>query len=195
MSEVFDDIYRTNRWNGIESLSGPGSGSAATRDLVSSLVDLVAELGITSVLDIGCGDGFWMPDLPGYRGCDVSVEAITRARARHPERTYTVGIPYTYADLVIVRDVIQHLSQDDGYRLITHAWMAATPGWLLASTFVDGSNIDIETGGAYRPDLTAIPFSLPKPDRLYFDGHYYHDHDTSEVRDPGKFMGLWRVRG
>jgi SAM-dependent methyltransferase len=188
---IFDDIYRENRWNGIESLSGPGSGDSATREPARALVALVEELSIQSVLDIGCGDGYWMPDLPGYIGCDLSAVAIEQARARHPERTYMVGIPYKYADLVIVRDVIQHLPLAEGHALVTHAWMAATPGWLLASTYVGGSNVDIAAGDAYSPDLTAPPFYLPVPDRVIFDG--YHYHETPELRDERKHLGLWRV--
>jgi SAM-dependent methyltransferase len=111
---VFSDIYRMNAWQGDESLSGPGSGSTATAHLAADIVAMVAELDIRSVLDVACGDGYWMPDLPGYTGIDVAPEAIELARARHPERRYLVGSAATVrlprADLVIFRDALQHLS-------------------------------------------------------------------------------------
>lgn len=72
MDEVFDRIYRTNGWAGQESLSGPGSGASATWRTAQAVQELVARLGARSVLDVGCGDCAWMPELPGYVGVDVS---------------------------------------------------------------------------------------------------------------------------
>lgn len=194
---IFDDIYRENRWNGVESRSGPGSGTAATRSIRQALLDVVREHDVRSVLDVGCGDGFWMPDVPGYVGIDVSSEAIALASARHPDRWYIQGnlgdivrsiVPGS-VDLVFCRDVIQHLPLDEGVALLGAMCLAGVR--LMASTYVRGENVDVPRGGAYSPDLTARPFDLPSPDRWYFDGHYYHEHDTDQTRDPSKYMGLW----
>ena len=47
--------------------------------------------GVTSVLDVACGDGFWMPDLPGYLGIDRSAESPSACTARAtPSRRYVV---------------------------------------------------------------------------------------------------------
>jgi SAM-dependent methyltransferase len=188
---TFDRIYRDNLWNGVESRSGPGSGDAATRHLRGLLPLLVDELGVTSVLDVGCGDGYWMPDLPGYVGIDASRAAIRIARRNHPDREYGTAFPARFFDLVIVRDVFQHLSLRDGWVLSQIVRLAATGGWLLASTFVGGENDNIQTGDAYSPDLMAPPFGLHQPDRLIFDGYGYEFADA--VRDPRKHLGLWRL--
>lgn len=196
---VFSDIYRENRWNGEESLSGPGSGTAATRDVAQAIVQLVDELHIRTVLDWGCGDGFWMPDLPGYVGWDPTPEAIDRARELHPHREYLTGEvpPVGSYDLVIMRDVIQHLHWYQTAWALT-VLRTGAGGWgckyLLASHFVGGQNVTIRDGDAYSPDLTAEPFKLRQPDRLIPDGAYYHEHDTGQVRDPQKFLALWRFR-
>lgn len=187
---IFDRIYRGNLWRGTESRSGPGSGSAATANVADAILRLVDEMGVTSVLDVACGDGWWMPDLPGYLGIDVSRVAIARARAAHPDRRYQVGdlsgIRDTF-DLVIVRDAIQHLPLADGQWMLAGA--RARGRWVLASTFVGGENVDIEAGGAYSPDLTASPFWMPEPERMVFDGWGYAD--GSAVRDPRKHLALW----
>ena len=187
---VFDEIYRTNAWNGIETRSGPGSGMIATRRVAEDIVALVAELGVKSVLDYGCGEGLWMPDLPGYVGIDVSWAAIARAQAFHPDRTYYVDdrqyLPRL--ELVIIRDVIQHLPSVMALGLLTRAVLSGAR-WLLASTYQGGENVEIMEGEAYSPDLMAEPFNLWKPERLIFDG--YHYHETEEARDPRKFLGLW----
>jgi SAM-dependent methyltransferase len=185
---IFDQIYRAHSWNGAESASGPGSGSAATERVGAAIVDLAAEIGAQSVLDIGCGDGYWMPHLPGYLGIDVSAEAIKIARRRHPRRDYRAGELESVAgfDLVIVRDVIQHLPSSEALRILD----TVRDCWLLASTFIGGTNVEIEAGGAYPPDLTAPPFDLPQPERLIFDGYGYAEGDPL-YRDVRKFLGLW----
>ncbi|HEY6568540.1 MAG TPA: class I SAM-dependent methyltransferase [Actinomycetota bacterium] len=187
---VFDRIYRTNGWNGTESRSGPGSGSVATRHVASAIAVLAEELRVESVLDLGCGDGYWMPKLPGYLGVDVSAEAIRHARRNHPDRRYQTTPPLGHFDLVISRDAMQHLALVEADRLLDFALTAGD--WLLASTYINGANVDIETGHFYSPDLTAAPFNLPQPSQLIFDGYSYHDPDL--IRDPGKHLGLWDLR-
>lgn len=191
---VFADIYRTNAWNGVESLSGPGSGDAATRHVAPAIAELVDYLGVRSVLDAACGDGHWMPDLPGYIGIDVARPAIKRARARHPDRTYLVGdiatMDLPVCELVIVRDAIQHLSLRDGMAVLSRL-MASGATWLLASTYIGSENEDIETGHFYSPNLWAEPFNLGGCTQTIFDGYGYDDPD--EVRDDRKLLGLWRL--
>lgn len=199
MTSVFSRVYQTNAWNGRESLSGPGSGYAATAHVGPAIVALVAELGVASVLDAACGDGLWMPELPGYVGIDVAPEAIHRARRNHPGRCYLVGDaraltmpPATLlpVDLVILRDAIQHLSFADGIATL-NAIRSSGARWLLASTYVGGENVDIVTGEHYSPDLNAAPFSMGEPLRLIPDGYSYHD--PALIRDRRKMLGLWAL--
>ena len=189
-ARVFDRIYRVNAWRGRESRSGPGSGDAATRRVAPEILGLVGEFDIASVLDVGCGDGYWMPDLPGYVGFDWSTAALRYARTNHPDRTYVDEWPDRAFDMVIVRDVVQHLPLDTAMLLIREARLSAKR-LLVASTYSPGWNIDIRAGDFYSPDLTADPFSLVPPDRRIFDG--YHYHETDELRDPAKHLGVWVV--
>jgi SAM-dependent methyltransferase len=170
LAAVFDRIYRVNYWGGTESLSGRGSGTEATKALTVDLLDLIAALDVTSVLDLGCGDGFWMPPLPGYIGVDVSAVALTSARARHPEREYRLddGTPYPRRELVIARHVMQHLSLAEGTRLLNRVRESGAQ-WLLATTYLMGSNRDIANGRVYWPDLRAQPFNLGDPVSLLED--------------------------
>ena len=193
---VFSDIYRENLWNGDESLSGPGSGTAATRDVAKAIVQLVDELHIRSVLDYGCGDGFWMPELPGYVGFDPTRLAIRRARELHPHREYLSGdgrLRGRTFDLVICRDVIQHLSYETARRVL-QTIRVTHPRFLLASHYLSTFNVDIRDGDAYSPNLTRPPFNMPEPERMIPDGAYYHEHDTGQMRDPQKYLALWRLR-
>ena len=170
LATVFDRIYQVNYWRGTESRSGQGSGTDATKELAVRLVDLVAALGVTSVLDVGCGDGFWMPPLPGYVGVDVSAVALRSARARHPEREYLFdeGSAYPRCQLVIARHVMQHLSLAEGTRLLSRV-RASGAQWLLVTTYLMGSNKDVANGRVFFPDLRAQPFNLGEPVSLLED--------------------------
>lgn len=190
---VFDGIYQRNEWNGTETRSGPGSGDAATRRIRQALIALVAELGITSVIDAACGEGYWQPDLPNYLGIDVSQKAIERAEQHHPDRWYRVqdvrkACPR--GDLVLCRDAMQHVSLEDGQKILS-AIRASGSRWLLASTYVCSENVDVRAGGYYSPNLTEPPFDLGPPLRLIPDGFDYADPDR--VRDPRKMLGLWQL--
>jgi len=195
---TFDRIYRDNLWNGVESHSGPGSGTTATRNIAKQLTDLVKLLKVESVLNVGCGDDFWMPDLPGYLGVDVSSEAIDLARKNHPDRFYRLLPPDSPSsvpefDLVICRDVLQHLSQHSATWLVDR--MNKIGRLLLLSTYMSvAQGHDIEDGGYTEPNLMLEPFSLGAPMLLFFDGYQYAEEDPP-IRDPRKFLGLWRGRG
>lgn len=190
---TFSRIYRRNAWNGVETRSGPGSGSAATAQVRALVLALVDELGVSSVVDAACGEGFWQPALPGYIGLDVAPEAIEAARARHPERDYRVhdvrrSCPT--ADLVLCRDAMQHLRLSDAM-LVLKAIRASGSRWLLASTYIGGQNVRVPNGGFYMPNIEMPPFSMPPADRLYHDGFDYATGTT--LRDPAKMLGLWRL--
>lgn len=189
LSDTFDAIYRDNGWNGVESRSGPGSGYAPTRNVALSITALAEMLRVESVLDVGCGDGLWMPPLPGYIGVDVSRYAIRRARVNHPDRVYIVDDgPFPTCDLAITRDAMQHLSFADGTALLDRI-LASDPRWLLASTYVGGRNVDIRSGAYFEPDLAASPYRLGPPLLLIQDGWDYATPNA--IRHPGKYLGLW----
>lgn len=191
---VFDDIYRENRWLGEESRSGPGSGTSATRAMAAELLGVVRSLGARSFLDVGCGDNFWMPDMPGYVGFDASPYALRLARAARPDRTFVSDFPAGPFDVVFCRDVVQHLSLASGSALVRRLVETAGSA-LITSTYLGSENVDLGFDGedAYAPNLALPPFSLGDPDATIFDGHHYHEHGTDAVRDERKVLGIWRA--
>lgn len=203
LTGVFSRIYRRNLWNGVESRSGPGSGLTPTRTAADWLLRVVERYRIVSLLDVGCGDSFWLPYLPGYVGIDVAPEAVRRAKAFHPDRSYlvadaTVRLPEGSWDAVLCRDVIQHLPFEDGLRLIANV-RAAGVRYLIASTYTgtstrnprDLANVDIRAGECYSPVLTAPPFDLPRPLLRVRDGWDYSEPDV--LRDDAKWLAIWRL--
>lgn len=172
-------------------MSGPGSSLVATGLLRRWLPALLKGMGITSVLDAPCGDGLWMPDLPGYVGVDLVPAVVARAQRRHPERTYIVAdvcenkLPQVEA--VFSRDGMQHLSLADGLAALRN-FRRTGATWLIASTHENGKNVDVETGGYYEPDLEAYPFLLGTPWCVVEDGRW-----DSGVVYPHKYIGVWTL--
>lgn len=125
-SAIFDEIYQKNYWGGEGIYSGQGSDEANTRDYERLIADHVLAHGITSIVDIGCGDFQVsrrildrLPEGVTYRGLDVSHVVVERnARLFGNER---IGFEQCDAatdelpagELVLAREVLQHLSNRD----------------------------------------------------------------------------------
>lgn len=85
------------------------------------LVAQVVALQPTSILDVGCGEGFIaeeiLKQLPGvsYTGIDMSEEAVACAKELNPEATITTGDVLDLKfddesfDLVICSEVLEHV--------------------------------------------------------------------------------------
>lgn len=121
-SQIFQRIYDEDRWAGG---SGPGSDVEFCRPLVAWLSAYVQETGVRSLVDFGCGDLRWMPEVVAatgvrYTGLDVVPSLIERHRAAHPGLAFAAlnvataspdEIPV--ADLYWAKDVLQHWPTGD----------------------------------------------------------------------------------
>lgn len=120
-AQVFSRIYATDAWNGG---SGPGSTPEFCRPLVDWLVAYVNENGVRRLVDFGCGDFQWMPEVldrtgVDYLGLDVVPSLIATHRQRHPRCRFDVIDAATAdasalpaADLYWAKDVLQHWTDD-----------------------------------------------------------------------------------
>jgi len=190
----FNEVYAHNYWDGEESLSGPGSGTFATEYLVTWLTLFRDANNIKKVLDIGCGDNFWMPDFENYLGVDVSEMAIDMAKMRRPGRLFKQANMIEHkvkspGDLIICRLVMQHLPLADARAMLNN--VRGGSKWLLATTYKDGVNTGSESAyNAFRIKLTDPPFNMPEPEEYIQDGWAYDERGVT--RDNMCFLGLWR---
>jgi hypothetical protein len=188
---AFESIWRRNAWHGTETNAGPGSSLAATAAPREHIPRIVADLGVSSVLDAGCADSAWMPDLPGYIGVDIIRAAIKQARERHPARTYRVAdicsddLPQCEA--IICRDALQHLSLRDGMAALNN-FRRSGAKWLIASTHEGMENIDVPSGGYYPCNLEAEPFWLTDAVQTLDDGTW-----QTGVQFPHKRLKVWEL--
>jgi SAM-dependent methyltransferase len=167
---VFDRIYRQGGWDGRGS--GPGSAPEVNRELIGLLNQLINRTpGITTVLDIGCGDWQWMRrvDLAGkrYLGVDVAssvIEANLRTFGRDHVRFQTLDAceeDLPEADLIIMKDVVQHLPDECVQTILDR--IARRCRWALITHDHAEQNTgqDIQIGG-WRPiNVLAPPFNFP----------------------------------
>lgn len=194
--EVFSKIHVTGSWRG-SSVSGAGSDPGATTSVLAALPELLASLGVRTLLDAPCGDGAWMAQLAypleRYIGIDVVPAVIADATAAHagPGREYRVGDlirdPLPQADLVLCRDCLVHLPFAEGMEALANLRRSGST-WLLATTFPERTaNADIRMG-RWRPlNLCLPPYSLPAPERLL------DEQFTADPRYADKALGLWRL--
>ncbi len=120
VGDAFDEIYRRGHW-GAKGSSGRGSSGAWADGYVEIVARMIAERGVASVADVGCGDfqigARLAHHVSGYVGLDVSRVIVERNRRRFAaldhvvfETMDLVEGPPPPVDLVLVRQVLQHLS-------------------------------------------------------------------------------------
>lgn len=194
---VFDDIYRRNTWGSRESVSGPGSEIASTREIAVAIPKIIADYGIGSMLDIPCGDFNWMAtvDLTGvfYIGADIVTELVMKNCEKHvPNGGFlvldVVSDPIPAVDMILCRDCLVHFSLETAVAAI-HNIAASNSRWLLITTFPSVKmNRQIKIGG-WRPlNLELPPFSLPPPERIINERHCGGSGPYAD-----KSLGLWSI--
>jgi SAM-dependent methyltransferase len=133
LAETFRRIYSTNAWgvNGEPFCSGSGSRGHAAElycDLVGKFIE---EHRIRSVVDLGCGDfaiGRQVVDRTGvrYTGIDIVPELIEHHKATVGDSRVNFACidiardRLPDADLCLVRQVLQHLSNREIAKVLTN---------------------------------------------------------------------------
>ena len=196
--EVFTDIYRHNKWHGDESVSGVGSGDEQTIGIISELPGVLAELEVSTLLDVPCGDFNWMRNVDlgrvQYTGADI-VPELVQSNSRQFTRDNVsfrqldlLKDQIPSVDLIFCRDCLVHLSFEDIASALANICNSKSR-YLLTTTFLERTaNNDITTG-QWRPlNLELEPFSLPKPARVVLEGC---TEAGGMVKD--KALGLWSI--
>ena len=191
---IFTKIYNENKWGDVESASGPGSNLAQSQ-VRYGLPTVFNELGVRSILDIPCGDFWWMKelelDVEHYIGADVVKELVDSNVANYgnDKRNFVSldilrdNLPQV--DLVLCRDLLVHFTYRDIFRALKNL-KKSNSEFFLTTTFIGiDENKDIPTGEWRAINLQKPPFNFPAPIKLIED----YDINT----EAGKNLGLWRI--
>ena len=222
LKEIFQDVYTNWRFGGWpESKSGGGSTMEETEIIRQQIKQIVKDKEIKSVVDAPCGDFNWMKDIvysfESYTGCDIVPEMIAdnqkyaNSIIKFQELDLTQGeIPE--ADLLITRDVIGHLTLEDGKKVIANI-LKSKCKYLLTTTWYNPTDENYfqthtnpdrevtldrqwEAGAAqfYPVCLHSEPFNLPKPE-FYIEEKPVVDGYENGVRKGLAFYDLDKLRG
>lgn len=197
MEKVFDRIYRANWWrNG----SGTGSLPHTTEPYRQLLQRYLQDHRIGRVLDIGCGDWQFSRLVEwgdtNYIGIDVVTSVIERNQQIYgrPGISFVHGDvlrdPLPGADMVIVKDVLQHWTNDAIGQLLERLRrfrQVLITNSTLAEVGPALPYMDLPSHGPYRPlDVRLPPFELPCCELLQYDAR-----PTPEAEPDTKTVLLW----
>lgn len=200
-ARVFDDIYKTHAWGVDETkIDKFSSGSGSNLENAGSYKDIIINITnsrrVKVVLDIGCGDFRVSNEIIKSIGqeilwiaIDVSKVIIDRNKScysyqnvkfLHMDATLH---PLPPADLVLIREVMQHLSNSDIIKMMNNIPVGAH---VVSTNTVPVNckkkNGDIATGAQSRAYLgQGIFLDLP-PFNLRLDdlGEWQHTNKTTK---------------
>lgn len=134
--------------------------------------ELTRELfGITSAIEIGCGEGTIVPSLIDgpCLGLEKFAPAAERARTtgRYSEiieaDALDLDVPDASVDAVVLLDVIEHLEKDAGYALLARAmrWarskvILSTPNGFFPQAALNGNPWQVHKSGWSIEDLASL---------------------------------------
>lgn len=196
--QIFEDIFKNNSWKGRTSSSGRGSDPDQTQKIIKEIPVLLKDMGISTILDIPCGNFNWMQhvDLSGikYIGADIVKEIVKNNKSKYKMKNISfkymnlIESKIPKVDLVLVRDCLVHMSYDDIFKSLKNI-RDSKSRYLLTTTFTGRlSNNDITTGGWYPFNLQIAPFSFPKPIRIINEGC-----TQGKLSYTDKSLGLWKI--
>lgn len=194
----FTTIYQHNGFKGTKSRSGQGSTLFQTRLIRKELPLLLRDKQIQTMLDIPCGDFYWMremavPDIY-YVGADI-VAALIAENQHHygnPMRQFIVcdllHDPLPEVDLIFCRDCLVHLPFVDCKKAI-RTILASKASWLLTTHFTrEIENEDLTAQGWRALNLEKAPFYFPPPVQIISEGC-----TEAGGRASDKTLALWRI--
>lgn len=132
-AETFGEIYEKNIWGGKkgEFYSGDGSGESYANIYAETIRKFISDNKIKQVVDLGCGDfrvasKFVSVDFQ-YTGCDVVSSLVEHLNENYKSETVDfrcvniVEDELPDGDLCLIRQVLQHLSNDEIKQVLENA--------------------------------------------------------------------------
>ncbi len=194
LKKVFDNIYDKKIWTAEGNGSGSGSEPRNTLNTIKVLVKIIMENNIKVMIDSPCGSCKWtrllLEELKNnnikikYYGFDIADEPIANANKELDSlKSYhdieiklgdLTNMTFPKADLLLCRDVLQHLSYDNIFKIINNFSKADVKMFLLGA-YISCDNRNITNGDYFPINLAIEPFNMI-PEALYYDspdGHKY----------------------
>lgn len=201
-TSIFDTIYRENSWQDPESRSGTGSNLMQTATIRKEIPDLIYQYQVKSMLDVPCGDFFWMKEikeelhknLATYYGGDIVSELVQQNNQLYADEQFKflqldiINDHLPKVDLIFCRDCLVHLSYQDIYDALKQ-FKKSDSTYLLTTTFTRSRfNKNIELGD-WRPlNLLYPPFNFTQPLQIINENCTENNGIHAD-----KSLGLWKL--
>lgn len=171
---IFSNIYKKNIW---KTGSGPGSSPKVTDQYRATLIDLITDLKIKTILDYGCGDWQfshlipWEQLVDSYLGVDIVQSVINENNKNYKTlkinfQTITEEYQFPKVDLIICKDVLQHLPNNQIDQILKKMVNCSKFMVITNDILVDNeiTNSDCIIGKSRPIDLSQDPwnFSIQK---------------------------------
>ena len=172
LTNTFNRIYAEGTWGkdvAGKGTSGTGSTLEITREYRAYVEDFMKKHSVKSVVDAGCGDWSFSSAMDwgdaSYLGVDIASDVIAAVRNKHEKGKikFQVGditdeLPA--AELLISKDVLQHLSNELVHKFIRNNLRKGKYKWVILTNNRGSENRDVASGGYRAIDLAAPPFKL-----------------------------------
>ena len=172
LTNTFNRIYAEGGWGKDvtgKGTSGFGSTLEITREYRAYVEDFMKKHAVRSVIDAGCGDWSFSSAMDwgdaSYLGIDIASDVITAVRKKHEKGKikFQVGditedLPA--ADLLISKDVLQHLSNKLVHNFIRNNLRKRKYMWVILTNDRGTNNSDVESGRYRAIDLAGPPFDV-----------------------------------
>ena len=166
LQAIFEFIYDRAVWGG-----GSGGGSSLKNNAlyIAYVQELIVRHDVRSIIDVGCGDWSFSRhiDFGGrdYIGLDIvpsvvlaNSKAYGTGHIRFEHADVCSGGPLPTCDLIICKDVLQHLRNEEVRKVIGNCRGARL---ILVTNDYDSANLENHAGGTRPLDVSRPPFSLP----------------------------------
>lgn len=172
LADTFNRIYAEGLWGrdaGGKGTSGTGSTLEITREYRAYVEDFIKKHHVKSVVDAGCGDWSFSSATDwgeaSYLGVDIAAEVIEADRKKYERgkirfRVGDIAEDLPAADLLISKDVLQHLSNELIQKFVKNNLRKGKYKWVILTNDRRSKNLDIQNGDYRGIDLAAPPFEV-----------------------------------
>ena len=172
LTNTFNRIYAEGTWGrdvAGKGISGTGSTLEITREYRAYVEDFLKTHAVKSVVDAGCGDWSFSRAInwgeASYLGVDIASDVIAAVRNKHESgkikfQVGDISGDLPAADLLISKDVLQHLSNDLVHKFIRNNLRTGKYKWVILTNDRGSKNNDVASGGYRAIDLAAPPFDV-----------------------------------
>jgi 2-polyprenyl-3-methyl-5-hydroxy-6-metoxy-1,4-benzoquinol methylase len=203
---VFSKIYEKDLFNvggnnvNPISKSGPGSDMVQTKEIIDKLPFFINKYKITSVLDIPCGDFYWMNKVglleTSYIGADIVEKLIKKNKDKFTtDKVKFISLDILTddlpkVDLILCRDLFVHLKNDQIEIALKNIKKSGSK-YLLTTSFKERfSNVENLIIGGWRPlNLEIEPFNFKNSIDEIFE-----NCTEGEMKFTDKYLLLFEIK-